>query len=269
MSEQVVRTAIEGKQIIVTRGEEVLCSPPATRRNKLSPCSHEQVDTRMMVHIPVSHWRGSVSCCDFRPKGIMVSYGTRRKHRILLVHLFAKALGPSKSKCLPHLPCPYRVRHNILLRWENFPDVTRTFLELAGTPSNISEENLCTIKRFVILICDRTSHFSKVGVNLEKNRFLLEKLWSCSVCIYLQLLFGICSRSMMPESTCSPRKRERVGRPSTHSWRSGTTREAHRISRRRIHVGTGNRQQSCSSWTTKLGLDPWKKRAAATTMGYA
>ena len=57
MSEQVVRTAIEGKQIIVTRGEEVLCSPPATklRRNKLSPCSHEQVDTRMMVHIPVSH----------------------------------------------------------------------------------------------------------------------------------------------------------------------------------------------------------------------
>ncbi|CAH3147989.1 unnamed protein product [Porites lobata] len=111
----------------------------------------------MMVHIPVSHvsinrhWRGSVSCCDFRPKGIMVSYGTRRKHRILLVHLFAKALGPSKSK----------VRHNILLRWENFPDVTRTFLELAGTPSNISEENLCTIKRFVILICDRTSHFSK------------------------------------------------------------------------------------------------------------
>ena len=55
VSEQVVRTAIKGKQIIVTRGEEVLCSPPATRRNKLSPCSHEQVDTRMMVYIPVSH----------------------------------------------------------------------------------------------------------------------------------------------------------------------------------------------------------------------
>ena len=51
VSEQVVRTAIEGKQIIITRGEEVLCSPPATRRNKLSPCSHEKVDTRMMVHI--------------------------------------------------------------------------------------------------------------------------------------------------------------------------------------------------------------------------
>lgn len=107
VSEQVVRTAIKGEQIIVTRGEEVLCSPPTTRRNKLSPCLHEQVDTRMMVYIPVSHdsinrhWRGSVSCCYFRPKGIMVSYGTRKNHRILLVHLFAKALGPSKSKYLP------------------------------------------------------------------------------------------------------------------------------------------------------------------------
>ena len=51
LSEQVVRIAIEGRQIIVTKGEEVLCSPPATRRNKLSPCSHEEADTRIMVHI--------------------------------------------------------------------------------------------------------------------------------------------------------------------------------------------------------------------------
>ena len=50
--------------------------------------------------------------------------------------------------------------------WENFPDVTSTFLELAGTPSRISEENLCTIERFIILIYDRTSRLSKVGVNL-------------------------------------------------------------------------------------------------------
>ena len=50
--------------------------------------------------------------------------------------------------------------------WENFPNVTSTFLELAGTPSSISEENLCTIERFIILIYDRTSHLSKVGVNL-------------------------------------------------------------------------------------------------------
>ena len=51
LSEKVVKMAIEGRQIVVTKGEEVLCSPPATRRNKLSPCSHEEADTRIMVHI--------------------------------------------------------------------------------------------------------------------------------------------------------------------------------------------------------------------------
>ena len=110
-----MRTAIEGKQIIVTRGEEVLCSPPATRRNKLSPCSHEKVDTRMMVHIADEVQDGHQSVmirstdtdvvvlvvATLDLKELWVSYGTRKNHRILLVHLFAKALGPSKSKCLP------------------------------------------------------------------------------------------------------------------------------------------------------------------------
>ena len=51
LSEQVVKMAIEGRQTIVTKGEEVLCSPPTTRRNKLSLFSHEEADTRIMVHI--------------------------------------------------------------------------------------------------------------------------------------------------------------------------------------------------------------------------
>ena len=50
-NKKVVKMVIEGKQIKVSKGEEVLCSPPATRKNKLSPCSHEEADTRMMVHI--------------------------------------------------------------------------------------------------------------------------------------------------------------------------------------------------------------------------
>ena len=86
VSEQVVRTAIEDTQIIVIRGEEVLRSPPVTRRNKLSPCSHEKVDTKMMVHIADAVQDGHqsfmirstdtdvvvlVACYNFRPKGIM------------------------------------------------------------------------------------------------------------------------------------------------------------------------------------------------------
>ena len=37
LSEQVVKMEIEGRQIIVTKGKEVLRSPSATRRKKLHP----------------------------------------------------------------------------------------------------------------------------------------------------------------------------------------------------------------------------------------
>ena len=42
---------IEGKQIVATHGTKVLCSPPLTVGSDLSPCSHEEADTRMMVHV--------------------------------------------------------------------------------------------------------------------------------------------------------------------------------------------------------------------------
>ena len=103
-------------------------------------------------------------------KELWVSYETGKNQKILPAHL-----SPSPP-CLPIFHAltgcdttsffaGYGKRPAWAV-WENFPNVTSTFLELAGTPSSISEENLCTIERFIILIYDRTSHLSKVGVNL-------------------------------------------------------------------------------------------------------
>ena len=186
-SEQVVKMAIEGRQIIVTKGEEVLCSPPATGRNKLSLCSHEEAETRIMVHITDAVQDGHQSVmirstdtdvvvltvaavATLDRKELWVSYETGKNQKILPAHL-----SPSPP-CLPIFHAltgcdttsffaGYGKRPAWAV-WENFPNVTSTFLELAGTPSSISEENLCTIERFIILIYDRTSHLSKVGVNL-------------------------------------------------------------------------------------------------------
>ena len=107
-------------------------------------------------------------------KELWVSYGTRKNHRILLVHLFAKALGPSKSNCLPIFHALTGCDTTSFVAGRTLQMLQGHFSSWQGPPSNISEENLCTIKRFVILICDGTSHFSKVGVNLEKSRFLFE-----------------------------------------------------------------------------------------------
>ena len=133
LSEQVMKMAIEGKQIIVTKGE-VLCSPPETRRNELSPCSHEEADTRTMVHIADAvqdgHQSVMIRSTDTDVvvlgvatvatledlKELWVSYGTGKNHKILPANLFAKALGLTKSKCLPIFHA-LTVRHNIFLRW--------------------------------------------------------------------------------------------------------------------------------------------------------
>ena len=40
----------DGKEIYATHGETVMTSSNRTEMNSLSPCSHEEADTRLMVH---------------------------------------------------------------------------------------------------------------------------------------------------------------------------------------------------------------------------
>ena len=114
LSEQVMKMAIEGKQIIVTKGEEA--------------------DTRTMVHIADAvqdgHQSVMIRSTDTDVvvlavaavatledlKELWVSYGTGKNHQILPANLFAKTLGLTKSKCLPIFHA-LTVRHNIFLRW--------------------------------------------------------------------------------------------------------------------------------------------------------
>ena len=51
LSQQAAKIETNGKQVIVTHGKDVLCYPSTYSSKKLSPCSHEEADTRMMVHV--------------------------------------------------------------------------------------------------------------------------------------------------------------------------------------------------------------------------
>jgi len=87
---------------------------------------------------------------------LWVSYGTGKSHKILPAHLFAKPLGTSKSKCLPVFHaltgCVTSLftghwRKTAWKTYDNFPDVTSTFMELKSTPSAVSNESLAIIER--------------------------------------------------------------------------------------------------------------------------
>ena len=187
---------IEGKQIVATHGTKVLCSPPLTVGSYLSPCSHEEADTRMMVHVADARLGNGHKSIMIRTadtvvvvlavaaaatlslEELWVSYGTGKSHKVLPAHLFAKALGSSKSRCLPLFhtltgcdTTSFFARHGkrtTWTTWENFPDVTCAFLELARAPSAISSEFQSLIERYLILMYDKTSPLSKVRVDINE-----------------------------------------------------------------------------------------------------
>ena len=40
----------EEKQVITTKGKDILCSPACNNTTNLAPCTHEEADTRMTLH---------------------------------------------------------------------------------------------------------------------------------------------------------------------------------------------------------------------------
>ena len=58
MSQEAGKIETDGKQVIVTNGKDVLRYPATYTSEKMSPCSHEEADTRMMVHLADAVDRG-------------------------------------------------------------------------------------------------------------------------------------------------------------------------------------------------------------------
>ena len=44
-------TAVDGKEVYATQEENVLCSVTGSDLTGLAPCSHEEADTRICVHV--------------------------------------------------------------------------------------------------------------------------------------------------------------------------------------------------------------------------
>ena len=49
----------EEKEVITTKGKDILCSPVRNNTANLAPCTHEEVDTRMIF-----------ACCRRSPGGL-------------------------------------------------------------------------------------------------------------------------------------------------------------------------------------------------------
>jgi hypothetical protein len=107
-----------GKQVIVTDGSHVISSPAGVH-DALDPCSHEEADTRMLLHVADAvkngHTRVMIRtvdtdvvvlavACFSRFTGIAelwVAFGVGKHLRFIAIHEVVPALGLERAHALP------------------------------------------------------------------------------------------------------------------------------------------------------------------------
>ena len=183
------KLASSDKEVIATLGQEALTYPPLCDISNLSPCTHEETDSRMMVHVADAVTKGHTSIVirtvdtdvvvlavaavyKLKLQELWIAFGTGKYFKFLPAHKYAVALGAATSKALPMFHaftgsdttssfCGHG-KKTAWATWESFPEATNAFLELSSGPIDIPAECLTTLERFVVLMYDRTSMLNEV-----------------------------------------------------------------------------------------------------------
>jgi hypothetical protein len=180
----------EDKEVVLTDGNGVLSTHLLEDLNTLAPCSHEEADTRMLLHVSHASQHGhhqilirtvdtdvvvlAVFVTSQLPSGceLWLAFGTGKNFRYLAAHEMAACLGPEMSCSLPmfHALTGCDTVSNFAghgkkrawSTWKSLPELTDALLMLTNGPSEIPDDAMKTIERFVILLYDRTSTYTEV-----------------------------------------------------------------------------------------------------------
>lgn len=195
---QCVITVQTSKVIITTQGSVAL-SNCAVDFSNLSPCTHEEADSRMMVHL--SHAAKdnkkigirtvdtdvvvlAVTAASHHPAHeVWIAMGTGKDFRHIPAHHIAQAIGPEKSCCLPMFHsftgCDTVSFFNGIGKkkawdmWQLFGEVTETFLKLSTPPFELTAIDRAVLERYVVLLYDKTSNC--LDVNSARRHLFSQK----------------------------------------------------------------------------------------------
>ena len=164
--------------------------PPARQWSALAPCSHEEADSRMMIHALDASLHGYrrvkirsndtdivVLVVSIAPTlqldELWISFGSSKQVRYLPAHTIATSLGLEKASVLPMFHTltgcgtvsffSGRGKKTAWDVWKVFPELTPVLKAMLMLPEDIEDTCLDVIERFVILLYDHTSSFSKVN----------------------------------------------------------------------------------------------------------
>ncbi|KAG0725800.1 hypothetical protein GWK47_037891 [Chionoecetes opilio] len=167
----------------------------------LAPCTHEEADTRILLHLQDAVQQGyskvSIRTVDtdvvvlaiasanrLNISELWIAFGAGKSFRFIAAHDIAKALGPDRCVALPMFHaftgCDTvscfggRGKKTAWDTWTTYGDVTPAFCALGAMPdSRAIDEWMQQLERFVVLLYDRTS--TEEGVNQSRKQLFSKK----------------------------------------------------------------------------------------------
>lgn len=201
LAEQAVTLSMdEGKELYTTHDQHVLTSADRVEMTQLEPCTHEEADTRIFLHVydayQSGHRRILIRTCDTDVVVLAISvvsalpgcdlwiaYGTGKNMRYVSASMIALRIGRDKASALPLFHAltgcdtvsffAGRGKKTAFALWNVFPQLTNVLLTLMSTPATVDQESFAVIERFVVLLYDRTS--SLVDVNEARKDLFSRK----------------------------------------------------------------------------------------------
>lgn len=182
---------LQGKICVSTCEENVLAVPHLKDITRLSPCTHEEADTRIFLHVKDCAHEGlrnilirttdtdvlilAVMCFqNAAVRELWVGLGVGKHFKYIAAHEIAAKLGPTRSKALSAFHAftgsdvtsffSGRGKTTAWNTWAVCPEATEAFLLMMDNSSVIPLNDKITtiLERFVVLMYDRTSNANKV-----------------------------------------------------------------------------------------------------------
>lgn len=156
----------------------------------LVPCSHEEADTRLLLHVADAVQKGFrkvyVRTVDtdvvvlaiamfnqISPEELWIAFGTKSNFRYIPIHEVVAAMDPRVCATL-HVFHAFtgcdtissfggRGKKTAWNTWNVFSEVTAAFEDLLLMQSDIRSSTISALERFVILMYDRTSDTEEIN----------------------------------------------------------------------------------------------------------
>lgn len=174
--------------VVVTKEEQAMTSKnneESTNLDQITPCTHEEADTRLLLHT-----RHAVECgyksiiieandtdivviaVSFIPhlsqlglEKLWVTFGKGSKLRWIPVHDVASIIGQEKTRSILFFHafsgCDVvsafhgKGKKTAWQTWNVFPEASTVFGRLSDSPLEVTAEDMATLERFVVLMYDR------------------------------------------------------------------------------------------------------------------